>query len=331
MAKRILFAWLVTSLLTACLTIRPDETQVTPAPAFITATLPPAKAELLPVTPTALPPINTSAPALTVTLPANCTTSAILLRDVTIPDDTRLQAGETFTKTWEFQNTGTCPWTGYAIRFANGDAMNAPPSTPLSDTPPQGIVQISVPLTAPTADGRYTGHFSLINASGETVPIGTQATFWVRILVGAGSNTTTSTGSGAIATPSGNCTFGGNAAYLSEIVTLINTARANAGLPALTVSDQLSAFAQHHAEDMAYNNFLSHDGSDGSFSARMQNSGFGVFSEILAIGTPQNAIEQWQRDEHWDYVLNPGATLIGAGYAYNSCSNYGGYFTIDFQ
>jgi len=132
-------------------------------------------------------------------------------------------------------------------------------------------------------------------------------------------------------TPSGNCIHSQNADYVNEIISLINTARANAGLSALTANAQLAAFAQHHVEDMAFNNFLSHDGTDGTFSERMRNSSFGIFSEILAIGTPQNAMDQWRRDEHWDFVLNAGATQIGVGYAYNSCSDYGGYFTVDFQ
>ena len=53
-----------------------------------------------------------------------------------------------------------------------------------------------------------------------------------------------------------------------------------------------------------------------------------ITGEILAIGTPQDAITQWRRDEHWDYVLGV-YTQIGVGYAYNSCSDYGGYFTVD--
>jgi uncharacterized protein YkwD len=34
---------------------------------------------------------------------------------------------------------------------------------------------------------------------------------------------------------------------------------------------------------------------------------------------------QWQQDEHWNFV-HGNYTLIGAGYAYNSCSDFRGYF-----
>lgn len=325
MKKKTLLLLLASIFLASCLSIRPEPTEIPSQPDFVTATLAPAKTSL----PSAIStvPAETIAPALT--FPANCTNAAILLRDVTILDNTRVKAGEKFIKTWEFQNTGTCPWVGYTIRFSTGDSMNAPLSAPIADTPPNGNVQVSVELTAPSADGAYTATFTLNDTAGNAVPIGTEKSFWVKIYVG--EYVPPSASSGIISTPSGNCVYGGNPNYVSEVVSLINSERANVGLPALTFNTQLAAFAQHHAEDMAYNNFLSHDGTDGTFTQRMRNSGVGVFSEILAIGAPQNAIDQWRMDEHWDFVLNPDATQIGVGYAYNSCSDYGGYFTADFQ
>jgi uncharacterized protein YkwD len=327
MLMKILLTISVLIFLTSCIYITTDLQNVpTPTQIFVTATLIPTKAQLIPATLTAVPESSTT-PALVSAVPANCTDAAILLRDVTIQDDTHINAGEKFTKTWEFQNTGTCAWTNYTMKFSSGDSMNAPLSTPIADTPPSSKAQVSVELTAPTADGIYTDYFTLLNSKGEVIPIGTQKTFWVRFIVGAPATPPSSLG--ANPTPSGNCIHGGNAIYVSEIISLINTARADVGLPALTANAQLAAFAQNHTEDMAFNNFLSHDGSNGSFADRMV--AYGIFSEILAIGTPQNAMDQWHRDEHWDFVLNAGTTQIGVGYAYNSCSDYGGYFTVDFQ
>ncbi|HNK63871.1 MAG TPA: CAP domain-containing protein, partial [Anaerolineales bacterium] len=55
------------------------------------------------------------------------------------------------------------------------------------------------------------------------------------------------------------------------------------------------------------------------------------FSEVIAIGTPQDAINQWKSDQpHWDVILNAGSTAIGVGYAYSANSDYGGYITVDF-
>jgi uncharacterized protein YkwD len=326
---------LVTILLSSCISIDVEST-VSPQPDFVTATLPPMTAyPTVTITePTSSPAATVASSATSTLIPTSihtakpdCQYAAILLRDVTVPDFSQMQAGETFIKTWEFQNVGTCPWTNYTLRFSSGDEMHAPLSTPVADTAPKATVQVSMQLTAPTADGRYSGYFTLNNANGDVIPIGTEKTFWVKFMVGTYATIPTSL------PPSGNCTSGGNADYASQIVSLINAARTDAGMNTLTVNAELSAFAQHHAEDMAYNNFLSHDGSDGAFGPRMMNYslshiGQQITGEILAIGTPQNAMDQWRRDEHWNYVLGV-FTQIGVGYAYNSCSDYGGYFTVD--
>lgn len=327
MIKKILVTILFTTLLASCISIKEISSDSVSQQVFVTATLPPTKVNPPVATFVTPSPTETASPVATVQ--ADCKDAAILLRDVTVQDDTHVNAGEKLTKTWEFQNTGTCTWKGYTVKFSNGDPMNAPLSTPVTDTVPNNKVQVSVELTAPTADGRYTDYFTLLNSNGEVVPIGTQQTFWVKFIVGNYVAAPANPIPILPATQSANCTRSGNAAYISELLSLINAARADIGVPPLPVNAQLSAFAQHHASDMAFNNFLSHDGTDGTFSERMMS--YGIFGEILAIGTPQNAMEQWHRDEHWDFVTGSNYTQIGIGYAYNSCSDYGGYFTVDFQ
>ena len=158
-----------------------------------------------------------------------------------------------------------------------------------------------------------------------------------------GNSTTVPTTSGAGPTQLGsipadgnsNCNYSPNAGYVNQIASLINAERTNAGLHTLTVNAQLAAAAQGHSADMACNNFLSHTGSDGSYiNDRLSRAGYPInagFSEIIAIGTPQDAMNQWQSDQpHWDIVLNGGITEIGVGYAYYSSSEYGGYITVDF-
>ena len=326
MTRKILSTILISILLMSCVSIELD-IQGTPTPPqnFVTATLAPMRVESTPST-------TASETATMAATPEHCTNSAILLRDVTIPDNTQVKAGDKFIKTWEFQNTGSCPWINFTIEFSTGDDINAPLSTPVPAAAPNEKVQVSMELTAPAADGTYTGYFTLHNPDGKVVPIGTEQTFWVKFIVGAYAIIPTA--SGTSPTQSGNCTHSQNAGYVSELISLINTARANANLHALTVNSEMAAFAQGHAEDMAFNNFLSHDGSDGSFGERMASysiahPGQGIFGEILAIGTPQNAMDQWRMDEHWDFVLGT-FTQFGVGYAYSSCSDYGGYFTVDF-
>jgi uncharacterized protein YkwD len=327
---------ILSALLTSCISIS-VEGQQTAQLDFVTATLIPTKAGFVPATLTQTPKA-TIAPTLAITAAADCTDSAVLLRDVTIADNTQMKAGETFTKTWEFKNNGTCPWIGYSIKFAAGDRMNAPLSAPIPDTAPKGIVQISVELTAPAADGAYSGYFTLNNESGKDIPIGIEKTFWVKILVGIAAVPTAESSAAATryVPPGGNsnCNYSSNAGYVSELIALINQARANANLPALTVNPQLSAAAQAHSADMACNNFLDHTGSDGSWIGdRLSAAGYpsSTYFEIIAIGAPQNAMDQWRADPpHWEAVMNPYAGEFGVGYAYYADSDFGGYITVDF-
>ncbi|HNN13821.1 MAG TPA: NBR1-Ig-like domain-containing protein [Anaerolineales bacterium] len=338
MVRKFLPVLILAFLFSSCISVEVEATKE-PTPAnFVTATLAPTKPVYVPPTLTSTPEFVPTA-TFAVTLDPNCTDSAVLVRDVTIPDGTQMKPGEKFTKTWEFLNNGKCPWHGYLLKFAAGDQMNAPLSAPIPETPLHESVLVSVDLTAPAADGSYTGYFTLNNPNGKDVPIGTEKTFWVKIRVGNASVTpqSTTSGSGSSGSTSGvgNCNYSQNAGYVNQIVALINGERANAGLAELTVNPQLEAAAQGHSTDMACNNFLGHTGSDGSYiNDRLARAGYPLgngFSEVIAIGTPQDAINQWKSDQpHWDVILNAGSTAIGVGYAYSANSDYGGYITVDF-
>jgi uncharacterized protein YkwD len=333
MAKKLLATILIPFLLCSCFSITKGSDISAPQQYFVTATLAPTATDWI-STASTIPPV-TGTPIAEVTAPAsaNCTNAAILLRDVTIPDNTQVQAGETFTKTWEFQNSGTCSWTNYTVKFSSGESMNVPLSVPIMDTPPSGKVQVSVELSAPSTDGTYTAAFTLNDPDANVIPIGVEKSFWVKVVVGNPVTVQTL----PVSSVGGNthCSYNENAGYVSELISLINQARAEAGLPALNVNAQLSEAAQSHSVDMACSNLLSHVGSDGSrWWDRIDHTGY--FSthgpsvgEILAIGTPQDAMNQWRSDPgHWEFVL-AGNTELGVGYAYCPQSDYGGYFTVD--
>lgn len=329
MAKSWLVLCLASMFLGSCISISAGPGSPAVEQGFVTATLPPANTSVASVTPTAAAGTGTPTPAAPA--PADCTNAAILLRDVTIPDHTQVEAGAKFTKTWEFQNTGTCPWVNYTVKFTSGDELHASPSAPMPPAAPQEKVQVSLDLTAPAADGSYAGYFTLLDPHGRSVLIGTEATFWVKFRVGAAASLPAAPGA-TLALP-GDCIHYPDAGLAGEVAALINAARAEAGLPALTIHPEVAAFAQRHSEDMAYNNFLSHDGPQGSLGQRLAgfdqtHQGYGIYGEILAIGTAQDAMDQWRRDEHWNFVMAEN-TLFGVGYAYNSCSDYGGYITVD--
>lgn len=332
MLKKITLTFLLVLTLTSCVKVSPDavDTAAPAPPLFVTSTLPPTKQALS--VPTRVPATSTPDASTTTTAlptsPANCRDSAILVEDVTHPDNTRLNAGEKFTKTWKLQNVGTCTWSGYTVVFVDGERMGSPDSIPVPETPAKSPIDVSVELTAPSSNGTYRGNFELRNAAGEPVLIGTESIFWVQIIVGAG---TTSTGATQIV--QGNCAYTTNDGYVQTLIQLINEARADVGRAALTTNQQLMSAAQSHSLDMACNNFLRHSGSDGTWvgdrllRARYPNS---YYLELIAIGLPQDAMNQWKNDPiHWDAVINSRVTEIGVGYVYNKFSSFGGYWTVD--
>jgi uncharacterized protein YkwD len=104
------------------------------------------------------------------------------------------------------------------------------------------------------------------------------------------------------------------------------------GRAELTVNDQLTKAARRHSLDMACNNFMKHSGSDGSWTGdRVTDSGYTnpYYVEILAIGLPQDAMNQWKIEKaDWSAVLNSRVTEIGVGYVFSKFSAYGGYWTV---
>ena len=317
-----MLALILLLLLTACVKTSAQPASDTPV-AFVTSTLPPTKPGLklpTPVPPTASPTLDPSAPTAT----PSCRDEALFVEDVNYPDNTRLTAGETFTKTWKFKNTGTCQWTGYTVAFISGDKMDAPDSVAVPETEAGSEVEVSIGLTAPSDDGAYTGNFELRDANDNTIHLGTEKSFWVKIVVG----------DEAISASIGNCTYTENPDYLKTLIDLINQARTDVGRPVLTVNAQLTAAARAHSLDMACNNFMKHSGSDGSWTGdRLTKAGYSnpYYLELLAIGLPQDAMNQWRTDRDkslWDAVINSHVTEIGVGYVFSKFSAYGGYWTV---
>ena len=85
--------------LSGCISISSETEAPTAPPQFVTSTLPPTKALVLPSTITPATPDTTGTVTLAVTAPADCKVQAVLLEDVTIPDDTLVNADTAFTKT----------------------------------------------------------------------------------------------------------------------------------------------------------------------------------------------------------------------------------------
>ena len=116
-----------------------------------------------------------------------CTDRAGFIADVTVEDGADFSPGDSFTKTWRLRNSGTCTWTSsYDLVFSHGDQMGGPTSLSLAGTVNPGeSVDLSVDLTAPSAEGGYQGFWKLRNGEGLIFGIGSNAdvAFWVEIEV----------------------------------------------------------------------------------------------------------------------------------------------------
>jgi hypothetical protein len=150
----------------------------------ITETVDPGPATPATATPTITSEPDTPTPSNT---PIPCNLGRFIT-DVTVPDGTKYEPGEVFTKTWRIRNTGSCAWTsGYDIVFSGGDAMGAPSSVQITSgtVNPGQSVDVSVDLTAPAAEGTYRGNWQLRDPSDVIFGIENSSSglFWVEIEV----------------------------------------------------------------------------------------------------------------------------------------------------
>ena len=139
------------------LTVAAQNAQPSAAPtAIVTPTSPQFSPTLTALAPVASPTKSSSGTTI-----SECA-SAFLVSE-TIPDGTIYTPGQQFTKTWEIRNTSTCTWdTSYKIVFWDGDILGGAYVYNLPQvTPPQGVVPISLVLTAPKSDATYKSEWMI--------------------------------------------------------------------------------------------------------------------------------------------------------------------------
>jgi uncharacterized protein YkwD len=217
---------------------------------------------------------------------------------------------------------------GIAFRF-NSIAENIMEENGITDanTLQAGqVLKIPVNLVTPTA--------TLPSTSTPVTPTvaGGQAT------AASTSAVTAAATSASGGTSNASCSFDENPDYVTQLETLINDARTEAGLPALTVNADLTEAAEAHAADMLCNDYFSPMGLDGSTpEERVEAAGFNaslVVENLFALhpafgGNPQAAIDWWlgNPDARAD-LLNANTTVVGIAYASSEDSLFGGYFVV---
>lgn len=162
-----------------------------------------------------LAPTNTPAPTLTQaatlaaaptstggialgTAPAATTScyGLAFVSDVSIPDNTPVTAGQSFTKTWKVKNAGSCAWdAGFKFAFTGGDAMGGTTYTVPSSVAAGAVTDISVPMVAPNKTGTIRGNWRMSTASGQF--FGDEV--YVQVVIGGGA-AATNTGAAATST-----------------------------------------------------------------------------------------------------------------------------------
>jgi hypothetical protein len=151
----------------------------TPAASSTPLTLPQA---------TVIKPSDTPAPTNTPGA-QGCSDGSEYVADVTIPDNTLLNPGQSFTKTWRIKNSGTCTWvSSYQFAFVADNQMGGPASVAISgNVAPGSLYDVSVNLVAPATPGTYKGSWRMKNAEGQFFG----STPFVQIVVPAPTNTST--------------------------------------------------------------------------------------------------------------------------------------------
>lgn len=101
---------------------------------------------------------------------------ATYVADVTIPDGMLVAPGAVIVKTWRIKNAGSCKWdANFALVQVGGDKMGEQIRFPLTRVVyPGQEVDVSVTLTAPAADGKYTSAWRLAVPGGGSAGVGPQ-------------------------------------------------------------------------------------------------------------------------------------------------------------
>lgn len=157
-----------------------------------------------------------------------------------------------------------------------------------------------------------------------------------------GCNSDTSSNIGDLASSNGSLSCEPRIELEEQMVTLINQARSesrscggqlfNAADP-IRWNSELEKAAQKHSNDMASNNFFSHQGSDGTdASNRIQNQGYSwtTYGENIFAGAKNTeaAIDGWLASSgHCQNIMNPNFTEMGAACIKKSKTKYGTYHT----
>ncbi len=120
-----------------------------------------------------MPPVATLPGSSPSPIPVNPATAfgcynAAYMADVTILYAPAFNPGDKFTKTWRVKNSGSCDWPrGFQIMFVGGDRFGANTTTINQKVKAGGVVEISIPMTAPYLAGVVNSNWQLATDIGK--------------------------------------------------------------------------------------------------------------------------------------------------------------------
>ncbi|MCD7948120.1 MAG: CAP domain-containing protein [Oscillospiraceae bacterium] len=155
------------------------------------------------------------------------------------------------------------------------------------------------------------------NGGNRTFPLIPCITSDCNIYISCVQTDTANTGSGSSSQTESTTDL---SAYETEVVALVNEARAQYGLSALTASKDLSDLARTKSQDMSSNNYFSHTSPTyGTAFDMLKAAGitYKYAGENIAYGyaTPAAVVTGWMNSEgHRANILSASYTQIGVGY-----------------
>ncbi len=106
-------------------------------------------------------------PSPQATATPQCTPQLRYLEDLSIPDGSLVQPGETLDKRWAVENAGTCNWdSAYTLRLIAGPALGAPEEQPLYPARAGAQAVIRILFTAPQEAGTYRSAWQAYDPAG---------------------------------------------------------------------------------------------------------------------------------------------------------------------
>jgi hypothetical protein len=110
---------------------------------------------------------------------------ATFISDVTIPDNSFIEKGAAFTKTWRVKNSGDSTWTtDYKLVFKSGERMGTPETVPIpKEVTPGEIVDLSIEFTAPDTTGEYRSAWLFQNDQGKKFGVGKNSDLPIFVLI----------------------------------------------------------------------------------------------------------------------------------------------------